>query len=359
MYDDSDIDAAVAAGTLAATDAQRLRRFVAERRAAPPPLERDRHFRFTASLGDILPAVGVLLLLAGAAIVAMPMMKSCTGAVVAAIGWLCSYRLARGRIGIPTTVAFFAFAFGCATTLTALSFGPAATANAINPAAGLFVAGGSAIACWLYWRRFRLPIAVPVTLLASITVCDHLLMFAFPVPPAALVTGWTLAYAVTLFAAAMWWDASDVYRQTIRSDVAFWMHALAAFLLTASVFRAVFSTRGMATGWNALWALPQVFFGFDVAATAVAITLGFCLLALIIDRRAMLIISLLFVAALARKSFWDIGVAPTLVVTGGLAVGLTLHWTACRRKLLGWLPTTVRAQVPRSDPEFWYARPIT
>ena len=65
MYDDSDIDAAVDAGTLTPATALALRRFVEGRRADPPARERDRHFRYTAGTADVLPTLGLLVLMIG------------------------------------------------------------------------------------------------------------------------------------------------------------------------------------------------------------------------------------------------------------------------------------------------------
>ena len=52
---------------------------------------------------------------------------------------------------------------------------------------------------------------------------------------ASLIVGlvFVLIAGLGVFTLAMWWDRSDRVRQTRRSDVAFWLHLLAAPMIAA------------------------------------------------------------------------------------------------------------------------------
>ncbi|HEU0044450.1 hypothetical protein [Sphingomonas sp.] len=355
MYDDSDLDAAVAAGTLSEPDVQKLRRFVAARRTDPPALGRDRHFRYTASAADLLPTIGVVAVMIGVALVAQPLLGSWGAAAVALTAWLLAERFAPRRLSVPTTVLFVFFAVSCAVTLAGAALGQPVTPG-IAPGGGLIVAGGCALASFAFWKRFRLPLAMPAALLATITIGDHLLMAAVPGGPSALVTGWTLVAALAMLVAAVWWDASDVYRQTLRADVAYWLHAIAAFQLIAALFRGSFG-RPEGTGWGQLWvATSQV--GVGATAMALAICLGAILLSVVLDRRAMAVFALLFTLRMATHSTDGAAAAAMLIAVGAGVLALTWRWTALRRLVLARLPLPLRAQLPRSDPQFWYERPV-
>ena len=358
MYDDSDLDAAVAAGTIAPTQAQDLRRFVAARHAAPAPVWRDAQFRYRAGDRDLLPAAGIGLLLIGVAWMAAPILGAWTGAPVAGVAWLLSRNFARRRAGIATTVLFLAFALGVATALTNLALGEGAVPGVTSAPGGLVVAGGCVLASWLYWRSFRLPIAVAAITLSALTIGDHLLMMLVPSPHASFVTAWMLLVAVLVLLAGIWWDASDVYRQTVRSDVAFWLHGLAGFKLAASGFRAVYGVRPGVEGWQTLWSPPPDAIDPTTAVAALALFACYALLALVLDRRAVLLMSLVFVVSGARALAGVLAGGVALAAMGAVLVALVLYWPALRRAVLNRLPATLRAQVPRSDPEFWYERPV-
>ncbi len=51
-----------------------------------------------------------------------------------------------------------------------------------------------------------------------------------------LILGFILLLGIGMFLFAMWWDASDRARLTRRSDVAFWLHLLAAPMIAHPIF---------------------------------------------------------------------------------------------------------------------------
>src|SRR3546814_1917346 len=79
----------------------------------------------------------------------------------------------------------------------------------------------------------------------------------------------------------MWWDSSDPKRETRRSDVAFWLHLLAAPLIVHPVFSLLGLTDGSASVMEAVVVL-LVYVGLGPTALA-------------IDRRALLVSALAYV----------------------------------------------------------------
>lgn len=85
-------------------------------------------------------------------------------------------------------------------------------------------------------------------------------------------------YGLAIFAVAMWFDAQDTARETRLSDCAFWLHLLAAPLIVHGVMVSLLSPGGVAVPFREI--LTILFF------------IGFFLLALYVDRRALLVSSI-------------------------------------------------------------------
>ena len=86
------------------------------------------------------------------------------------------------------------------------------------------------------------------------------------------------AYGLAIFAVAMWFDARDTERKTRLSDCAFWLHLLAAPLIVHGVMVSLLGTGGFDTPIREI--LIITFF------------VCFFLLALYVDRRALLVSSI-------------------------------------------------------------------
>lgn len=85
-------------------------------------------------------------------------------------------------------------------------------------------------------------------------------------------------YGLSIFAVAMWFDVQDTERKSRLSDCAFWLHLLAAPLIVHGVMVTLLSQGGFDTP------LREIFI--------MAFFLGFFLLALYVDRRALLVSSI-------------------------------------------------------------------
>src|SRR5207253_7321486 len=95
------------------------------------------------------------------------------------------------------------------------------------------------------------------------------------------ILGLVLLLGVGIFLCAMWWDSSDRARLTRRSDVAFWLHLLAAPMIVHPIFTLLGLNNGSAS-------LSE---GLIVILLYVALGLT----ALAVDRRALLVSALAYV----------------------------------------------------------------
>jgi len=143
---------------------------------------------------------------------------------------------------------------------------------------------------------------------------------------------------LAIFSFAMRWDSSDRTRQTRRSDVAFWLHLLAAPMIAHPLFTWV----GIIDGDN---------IGFGVAFGVLAVYLAMGLVALAIDRRALLVSALAYVlVALAflfdRFGAVELNFALTALVIGSGLLTLSAFWTPIRRMVVEQLPATIQSRLP-------------
>ncbi|HET8613497.1 MAG TPA: hypothetical protein VFL92_12090 [Sphingomonas sp.] len=350
MYSEDDLEAAVAAGVIDRETVTRLRAFQA--RFAHMPIVDEEHFRLITGFNDIFVSIaGVLLLVAlGWLGQAIPLglaegPRPMGGLFVAIAAWgLAELFTARRRMALPSIILLVAFVGGLLET-TVAGIGAVLDMNGIHnldPVTGsLALAGGAAVAAigaWAHWRRFHVPITIAAGAAAVVAVVVALLAAAFPllqhhVEWPALVGG------LCVFAVAMRWDMSDPERTTRRADVAFWLHLLAAPLIVHPIFVML----GLLDGGIGI--------GGIIAVVALYIVLG--LIALTIDRRALMVSALAYVLYALSELFRQVGavslnVALTALIIGSALLLLSAYWTAVRAAILSVLPESWRAGLPRA-----------
>jgi hypothetical protein len=149
-----------------------------------------------------------------------------------------------------------------------------------------------------------------------------------------------LVLGLAVFACAMWWDASDVRRETRRSDVAFWLHLLAAPMIVHPVFTLLGLTEGGA--------------GVGEAVIVIALYILLGLAAVAVDRRALLVSALAYVLWALNDLFRTAGAvelsfALTALVIGSALLMLSAFWGQTRRAVLGPLPERLRTRLAPID----------
>jgi hypothetical protein len=138
----------------------------------------------------------------------------------------------------------------------------------------------------------------------------------------------------------MWWDSSDPRRETRRSDVAFWLHLLAAPLIVHPIFTLLGLNDGNANLLDALVVL------------LVYVLLG--LTAIAIDRRALLVSALVYVLwaisdLFERFGAVELNLALTALVIGSALLLLSAFWHNARRMIVAPLPGGLQAKLPVLD----------
>jgi hypothetical protein len=143
-----------------------------------------------------------------------------------------------------------------------------------------------------------------------------------------------------MFLFAMWWDSSDRARLTRRSDVAFWLHLLAAPMIAHPIFT--------------LMGLNNGTVGTGEALLVVGLYVLFGLTALAVDRRALLVSALAYVLYALTELFKQFGavelnVALTALVIGSALLLLSAYWHQARRIVVSGLPADLQARLPILD----------
>ena len=288
MIEQRDLDAAVGAGIVDAATAARLVQFTRDhRRGVAGPDEEA--FRLLTGFNDIFVTIAVGLLLFAVGTLGGRVAPAVGAALVAATSWgLAEYFTRVRRMALPSIALLLAFVGGVAALGAAyLVHGgidsPAVTARGqpIDAAPGLAISAGmAAVAALAHWRRFHVPITVAAGAAALAGLTLALVSAVTIVAPQVLLVLILLA-GLAIFALAMVFDARDRARVTRWSDVAFWLHLLAAPLIVHPVF-----------------ALAGLLHGDSAPGAAVAVVAVYGVLtivALAIDRRALLVSALAYV----------------------------------------------------------------
>jgi len=369
MLDSSDLDHAVRRGLVTADQADGLRAFVAARRATPAADEE--RFGLVDGLSDVMAGAGLFIVL-GASLVVLGSINPATTIIVAGAAWLLAeYFTRRRRLTLSSFVLFGMFAAAWVSTALAVALllpGPGISPvrgspvlTQLPPLKGLMVASAAVLGSSLWFVRFRLPIAYAAAVLAAINVLVHVARLVAPATPAGAVSAILLVEGLIVFAIAMWWDMSDIRRETRRADIAFWLHAIAGYQVARTAFRILIGSPFQAVGWERLYDFSTLPPEQVPALPVLALFLLFCLVALAIDRRSLLISSLTFLLpTLAMLSGFggSGGIVVGLVCIGGLLLFLSVFWSDLRRRVMTVLPIAVRAQLPRTQIAPQGSRPV-
>jgi hypothetical protein len=364
MYSQQELDDAVASGVISAEAANALRAHVERQRSTVIPDEEQ--FRLITGFNDIFVSIAAAILLFAVGWIGQSIGQS-TGLfisehgesgpsflaplAVAATAWpLALFFTARRRMALPSILLLLAFVGGVLMTSV---FGLVEIVgpdrfndnDQLLPATvGGIGAAIAAAAAWLHWRRFHVPITVAAGA-AAVAGLFLALVVGIVQPgdsqsPMNLILGFVLLLGIGVFLFAMWWDASDRGRVTRRSDVAFWLHLLAAPMIAHPIFTLI----GLNTGTV----------GTGEALLVVALYVLFGLTALAIDRRALLVSALAYVLYALTELFKQFGavelnVALTALVIGSALLLLSAYWHQARRLIVTRLPSNLQERLPTLD----------
>ena len=359
MYSQNEIDEAVAAGAISADSANALRAHIETQRSLPT--QDEEQFRLITGFNDIFVSIAAAILLFAVGFIGQWIGQRTGSAIegdgpsylgpllVAGTSWMLAlFFTAKRRMALPSILLLLAFIGGVFTTAgfaLVLGVGPDALDN--NPQlGGLLGAVAAAVAAgaaWLHWRRFHVPITVAAGAASVAGIAVALLVAALGESAEQaknLILGFVLLLGVGTFLFAMWWDSSDRARLTRRSDVAFWLHLLAAPMIVHPVFTLLGLNDGTAT------------IGEGLVVILLYVVIG--ITALAIDRRALLVSALAYVLYALNQLFEQFGavelnVALTALVIGSALLMLSAFWHQARGMVVRPLPTGLRDRLPLVD----------
>jgi len=359
MYSQTDLDEAVAAGAISADSAAALRAHIEQQRSTPAADEEQ--FRLITGFNDIFVSIAAAILLFAVGFIGQTVGQTAGTAVdgdgpsflaplaVALTAWgLALFFTGKRRMALPSILLLIAFVGGVFATVGfagALMVGDPADGQEALYAGIIGSASGAiaAAAAWLHWKRFRVPITIAVGAAAVSAIAVGILIAILGDAAGnaeQLILGLVLFLGIGTFLFAMWWDSSDRARVTRRSDVAFWLHLLAAPMIVHPVFTLLGLNDGTATIGE----------GFIVIVLYVALGLT----ALAIDRRALLVSALAYVLFALNEMFRQFGavelnVALTALVIGSALLMLSAFWHQARAMVVRPLPANLRERLPLID----------
>jgi hypothetical protein len=352
---DADLDAGVAQGIITDAQAAALRALAAEReKVRAAALGHEERFRFMRGFNDFFFASGVLLF--GFGVVFFAEARPIGNLIAAVMMWaLAELLVGRMRLVLPgILLALFLVRFiymavppewlGIAPAMLPARggwFGSPSWYDApLVPAVKGLAAAAAALA---FYARFRLPFALlPLAggLVLAVSMVARLVIYddTESVDSAVL-----LSCGLAVFAAAMAFDVSDRERVTRRADCAFWLHLLAAPLIVHSLI-ALTTTNPFRTMTD------------QVAATIVAIVLALAAVAIVIDRRALLVSTLAYLGIVIsygiRGTTLDQSAIffGTLLVLGTIVLTIGVGWLPLRRQLMRLFSGRLAAHLPPVAP---------
>ncbi len=330
---------AVAGGVLTADQVDALHALELESTRSQPSGPADsEQFRFISGFSDIFVTIGLALFLGALAYFTSDFGGSiAAGAITAVASWLLAEYLTRKRrMALPSIVLLLVFA---ASVFLAVAE-PRTRFFFFNPNvwgwpaffAGLITAAATA----LHYRRFGVPITIAAG--AAALVASIIALFVMLAPDLARQATVSLVFVCGLFvfALAMRFDLSDPARRTRRTDIAFWLHMLAAPLIVHPLVSGFVGAGNLDTA---------------SALSVLAVFCGLALVALIVDRRAILVAGLSYAGiafgTLVSNAGLTSGRVPlTLLVLGALVLLLSAGWHVLRRALLTLLPVALVRRLP-------------
>ncbi|WP_269933183.1 hypothetical protein [Aminobacter sp. HY435] len=334
--------AAVDSGLVTADQAQGLRNLeIARTSTLDAEPHDDEKFRFISGFSDIFVTIGLGLFLGALSYFCAELVGDAgMYGIIALASWLLAeYFTGKQRMALPSIVLLLVFAVAVFMAVAA-EINPAASVGMDFSnqsgwplvAAGLVTAGATA----LHYRRFHVPVTIAAGAASLVAAAIGILFMVAPDFATQAAKPLLLACGLAVFSLAMRFDLSDPLRQTRRTDIAFWLHMLAAPLIVHPLVSGLVGEGGSEAA--SAWSILAIF-------TALAFV------ALVVDRRAILVSGLSYAGfafgSLVVKAGLADGVVPlTMLVLGALVLLLSAGWHALRRAFLPLLPAALARRLP-------------
>ena len=307
MITKSDLEKAAQLNIISAEQVEPLYTFLHAQPSDVTGDNREEPLRFIRSFGDIFITLGVILLAMSinlSGISGIYTLFPITGFILVAEWLVRVRRLALPGMALLVSLLFFVY--------HAMSFG------SDSPLYLRFAV--LALSSLLFYLRYKMPFSVlplAASLVAMFIVAVDINVLDYPIIFAGL--------GLIIFAAALWFDAQDTQRVSHLSDTAFWLHLLASPLIVHGVMVTIILSEQSTITVFSKELLMIIFFAC------------FFLVALLLDRRAMLISTQLYIIYALTRIFKDtLSNTENVVMYVLIALGLFIlyfgaYWYKSRR----------------------------
>lgn len=332
MYTDEDLTNAVGQGIFSDTSVQQFRHYIAQSKNTN--LVDEENFRLISGFNDVFVVIASGLLLGSIAWLGASFLPWLGALAFSLASWgLAEFFVRQRRMALPAIGLLLTFLGGMfALPILFNDVGQSSVAESTLVVSGIL----TAIAARIHWLRFKVPITVAVGTAAGVLCIVAICITAMPatlgfVLPMVFVGG------LATFAIAMVWDGNDRVRQTRQSDVAFWLHLVAAPMIVHPIFATLGILEGVETVSSSLF--------------VVALYIVLAIISIAVDRRAIMVSALIYVIVAFSSLLNNYGMLSYSFAITGVCIGATLlllsaFWHKSRQGILKFVPQTLQVRLP-------------
>lgn len=329
MYNNDDLNHAVDKGIFTQAAVDKFKANVSKNKNTDA--SDNENFRLVGGFNDIFVVIACGLLLFSSMWVVESASKMLSYLIFCVLAWgLAEFFVRQRKMALPAITLLISFVSGIyflgLDLFSELGF----------EQASWIAVGMAGIFTYAHWFRFRVPITIAAAAAGAIGYVAVRLLLNFQVARDSVLI-LLFVCGVVAFALAMYWDAQDRERINHKSDVAFWLHLLSAPLIIHPVFTGL----GISQGNESVTSMLVI----------VTLYLLMTLISLIVDRRAFMVSSLVYVIYAISdvlKVYGDVsyGLAVTGFIIGSALLLLSAFWQKARTGLVLNLPEKIQNNVP-------------
>ncbi|KZK84311.1 hypothetical protein PsW64_01658 [Pseudovibrio sp. W64] len=349
MISRTSLTGAISAGIISADQADKLVSYLSlqaeniQNQQASENLHDPEEVRFTRGFHDIFISLGILILFAGYGIgfgdslTQGGLPTAAVAGAAAIITWVLAEWFTKiKKLALPSIL--LTGLFGGSIALVGFGLFTPDVLNNDSEAIQVILSSIFALvgASLFYWR-FKVPITLTVIVAGIMGLIVGALTLVTDTKILEYLSWVSLVCGLFAFGCAMYFDTKDTKRETLNTDKAFWLHLLAAPLIVHSILSGVYFEQQTEA----------------YALVSIAVVLAFGAVALIIDRRAMLVAALSYLgfalAYLLESADFSASqlTAISLVLLGSFVLLLGSGWNVARRIVMRPLAgTTLTTYLP-------------
>ena len=324
MYTDEDLNTAIEQGIFTQEAVNQFRTSLDKSNNTHSVDEEN--FRLIGGFNDIFIVIACALFLFSSFAAISVFSRALAVITFPLLAWgLAEYFVRKRKMALPAIALLLTFVGGVF-----------AAAIYLSDASFLIATAVAAFAAYLHYHRFHVPITIAAGTAAIAAFLITLLLSLFPSLKEYIMSIIFIS-GVTLFVFAMYWDASDRTRETRHTDIAFWLHLLSAPLIVHPIFISL----GIFEGIDSIFNMSVVVILYILMSA----------LSIIIDRRAFMVSSLVYVLYAISSLFKAYGIAGNSFALTGVTIGasillLSAFWHPARNILVKLLPAKIQNIVP-------------